>query len=66
MAPVEIPQPPINAELLRYCEKPYVINPDDALSEALTKLVENHGIYAKCYLSKRDLVDAINRRKAND
>ena len=24
--------------------------------------VENHGIYAKCYLSKRDLVDAINRR----
>lgn len=33
----------------------------DQLNVALKKLIENHGIYAKCYDKQKGLVDAVKR-----
>lgn len=52
-------------ELLEYCASPAVINDEDTLPVALKKLIDNHGVYAKCYEKQKGLVDAVKRRIKN-
>jgi hypothetical protein len=55
---------------MEYCTYPDRIEPmnkeietvQEALQRALTVLVNNHGVYAECYMKQRELIDAINRR----
>ena len=54
---------PYPKELLVYCDKPLSISEQDQLQVALKKLIENHGIYAKCYDKQKGLVDAVKRRE---
>lgn len=54
---------PYPKELLVYCSQPDEIAENEQLQVALKKLIENHGIYAKCYDKQRGLVDAVKRRQ---
>ena len=49
--------------LLVYCDNPVHINKNDTLQIALKKLIDNHGVYAKCYNQQKGLVDAVKRKQ---
>lgn len=60
-APKKIKEP-YPQELLVYCEYPVQIMDNDSLQIALKKLIDNHGVYAKCFDKQKGLVDAVKRR----
>ena len=57
-------------ELLVYCDAPERVQIDtslpatEQLKNAMTVVINNHGIYAKCYERQKRLVDSVIRRES--
>ena len=69
--PMKAVQAPIDLELLEYCKPPEDIAPtffenenvQDGLQRVLNVVINNHSVYAECYVKQRGLVDAVKIRQ---